>query len=169
MSIQILSVFKVRPEANIPTFATDGSSCFDLNACIMGLEKVKAYSRMNTPIELYCNHDYLEVPAEFRVLIPTGLIFDIPKGHSMRIHARSGLSFKNGLVMQNAEGIVDSDYVEECFIILKNDSLTRQTITHGMRIAQGELVRHEEYVLLESADRPSPKTDRNGGFGSTGV
>lgn len=166
---QILSIFKTRPDASIPTFGTEQSSCFDICACLLDVERVKAYTRMNEPVELYCNHDYLEIPAEFRVLIPTGLIFDIPKGHSVRIYPRSGLSFKNGLVTQNCVGIVDSDYVEECFIMLKNDSLVRQTITHGMRIAQGELVKDAEYVLMEAADRPSQKTDRNGGFGSTGV
>lgn len=74
-----------------------------------------------------------------------------------------------GLVTQNCEGIVDSDYVEECFVMLKNDSLSRVTITHGMRIAQGELVKDNEYVIMESLERPQQRTNRTGGFGSTGV
>lgn len=165
----MLSIYRMNKEAVLPQFATDQSACFDICACLKGTEKVKAYSRMNEPIELYCNVDSLEIPAEFRVLIPTGLIFDIPEGYSVRIYPRSGLSFKNGLVTQNCEGIVDSDYVEECFILLKNDSLARQTITHGMRIAQGELVRNEDYLLLETPERPQKRTTRDGGFGSTGV
>ena len=165
----MLKIYKTHGDAVVPQFATDQSACFDICACLKGMEKIKAYSRMNKPIELYCNVDHLEIPAEFRVLIPTGLIFDIPEGYSVRIYPRSGLSFKNGLVTQNCEGIVDSDYVEECFILLKNDSLVRQTITHGMRIAQGELVRNEDYVIVESLDRPHKRTTRNGGFGSTGV
>tara|TARA_R110000868_G_scaffold142405_1_gene359741 strand:+ start:733 stop:1107 length:375 start_codon:yes stop_codon:yes gene_type:complete len=123
---------------------------------------------MNQPIELDCM-DKIDIPAEFRVLIPTGLIFDIPEGHSIRIYPRSGLSFKMGLVTQNCEGIVDSDYVEECFLLLKNDSLSRVTITHGMRVAQAELVRNHDYVIMESLERPQKRTSRNGGFGSTGV
>ena len=165
----MLKIYKTHGDAVVPQFATDQSACFDICACLKGMENIKAYSRMNKPIELYCNVDHLEIPAEFRVLIPTGLIFDIPEGYSVRIYPRSGLSFKNGLVTQNCEGIVDSDYVEECFILLKNDSLVRQTITHGMRIAQGELVKNEDYVIVETPERPRKRTTRDGGFGSTGV
>jgi dUTP pyrophosphatase len=164
-----LNIFRINSEASMPRFATDQSACFDLCACLKGVSKIKGYSMMNEPIDLYCNVDSFEIPIEFRVLVPTGLIFDIPPGYSIRIHPRSGLSFKNGLVTQNAEGIVDSDYVEECFIMLKNDSLQRQTITHGMRIAQAELVRDIDYTIFETLVKPSLKTDRNGGFGSTGV
>jgi len=164
----MLKAFKVNPNAVIPSFATEQSACFDLTACLLGVEKIKAYTRTNEAIELYCT-DRVEIPAEFRVLIPTGLIFDIPENHSVRVHPRSGLSFKNGLVTQNAEGIIDSDYVEECFVMLKNDSLHRITIEHGMRIAQAEMVRNLDYTIFESLEKPGKKTTRNGGFGSTGV
>ena len=165
----MLKVFKTNANAVTPSFATEESACFDLCACLKGVEKIKGYSRMNESIDLYCNVDSLEIPAEFRVLIPTGLIFDIPEGHSVRIYPRSGLSFKIGLVTQNCEGIVDSDYVEECFLLLKNDSLSRVTINHGMRVAQGELVKNHDYLIAESLERPQKRTTRNGGFGSTGV
>ena len=163
----MLKVYKSNPSAIIPSFATEQSACFDLCACITG-QRIKCYTRMNEPVELDCI-DKVEIPAEFRALIPTGLIFDIPEGHSVRIYPRSGLSFKMGLVTQNCEGIVDSDYVEECFILIKNDSLTRISIPHGMRIAQGELVRNHDYLIMESLERPQKRTTRNGGFGSTGV
>jgi len=164
----MLKVFRTNPNAVVPSFATEESACFDLCACLKGSSKIKCYTRMNQPIELDCM-DKIDIPAEFRVLIPTGLIFDIPEGHSIRIYPRSGLSFKMGLVTQNCEGIVDSDYVEECFLLLKNDSLSRVTITHGMRVAQAELVRNHDYVIMESLERPQKRTSRNGGFGSTGV
>jgi dUTPase len=38
-----------------------------------------------------------------------------------------------------------------------------------MRIAQAELVRNHDYVIMESLERPKKRTSRNGGFGSTGV
>lgn len=164
----MLKFYKANPNAIVPAFATEQSACFDLCACLKGVTKVKAYSRMNEPVEFDCI-DRLEIPAEFRVLIPTGLVIDIPEGYSVRVHPRSGLSFKNGLVTQNCEGIIDSDYVEESFIMMKNDSLTRQVITHGMRIAQAELVKNLDYVIVETLERPQRKTDRSGGFGSTGV
>ena len=38
------------------------------------------------------------------VLIPTGLIFDIPEGYSVRLHSRSGLRWKDGIYLTNCEG-----------------------------------------------------------------
>jgi dUTP pyrophosphatase len=104
-----------------------------------------------------------------RVLVPTGLVLDIPQGYSVRIHPRSGLSLKQGLTLVNAEGVIDSDYVEELFIPLYNASSISVQLKHGDRIAQGELVRTELYEIVESTTRPERKTDRAGGFGSTGV
>lgn len=104
-----------------------------------------------------------------RLLIPTGLIFDIPENHSIRIHARSGLSLKQGLALANAEGVVDSDYVDPTFIMMINNSNAVATIKHGDRIAQGELVPVLQSEFQEIPTPPKQKTDRQGGLGSTGV
>lgn len=169
-----LCFYKTNKDAIIPSFATKHSACFDIHACLTG-GKIKAYTAMNEPVELdCCSFDqsgiaHIMIPSYFRVLIPTGFIMDIPENHSVRIHPRSGLSFKQGLVMANSEGVIDSDYVEESFIMIKNDSLNRITIKHGDRIAQGELVQKLNYMMKETDVKPTQKTDRNGGFGSTGV
>ena len=104
-----------------------------------------------------------------RILVPTGLIFDIPTGYSVRIHPRSGLSYKQGLVLANLEAVIDSDYVQETFVLLYNRSEVDHTINNGDRIAQAEMVKREEYILWEIFDAPTQKTDREGGLGSTGV
>jgi dUTPase len=41
-------------------------------------------------------------------------------------------------------------------------------ISHGDRIAQGEIVKTNRVNLVESYVEPSQKTDRVGGVGSTG-
>jgi dUTP pyrophosphatase len=171
----MLKIFKTNPNAILPTFGTTQSACFDISACFIGnnLTKIKAYSSLNRLIELDCcvyeqDNFHIEIPSNFRVLIPTGLIFDTPIGYSIRIHPRSGLSLKQGLVLANAEGIIDSDYTHECFIMIKNDSMNRITISHGDRIAQGELVKSLDYSIEECYTTPQQKTNRIGGFGSTG-
>ena len=169
-----LKFYKANPRALTPSFATPLSACFDICACLNGVDKIKAYTRTNEAVYLDCPYDsegnrHVEIPAEFRVLVPTGIIFDIPEDHSIRIHARSGLSLKEGLVMQNSEGIIDADYVEETFVMIKNDSLVRVKVKHGMRIAQGELVPVVKYGFELSDVKPEVKTNRTGGFGSTGV
>ena len=85
------------------------------------------------------------------------------------LHARSGTSLKQGLVLANAEGVIDSDYVEEVFVILHNISGNAVTIENGDRIAQAELVSNIIYHVEETPARPLPKTSRIGGFGSTGI
>jgi len=104
-----------------------------------------------------------------RVMVPTGLIFDIPEGYSVRLHARSGMSLKQGLVLANAEGVVDSDYVQEVMVLIHNISQNQLVIKSGDRIAQAELVEDVKYSIVESAARPGVKTNRIGGMGSTGV
>jgi dUTP pyrophosphatase len=104
-----------------------------------------------------------------RIMVPTGLIFDIPEGYSLRIHPRSGLSYKQGLVLANLEAVIDSDYVHETFVLLTNLSENPQTIYNGDRVAQAELVSQLKYEIEETTVMPTQKTDRVGGLGSTGV
>jgi dUTPase len=42
-------------------------------------------------------------------------------------------------------------------------------VKHGDRIAQGELMKNLDYTIEECYTAPLQKTDRVGGFGSTGV
>jgi dUTP pyrophosphatase len=130
--------------------ATEGSACFDISAHIP----------YNGSIPILPNE---------RILIPTGIVFDIPEGYSVRLHPRSGLAFKQGLTLINAEGIIDSDYVEEVFVALHNVSGEEQTVNHGERIAQAEMVRSLVYQISQIDERPERKTSRSGGFGSTGT
>ena len=104
-----------------------------------------------------------------RVLVPTGLIFDIPDGHSVRLHTRSSVSLKKGLTMPNGEGIIDSDYYHQTFVMLYNAGADEVFIEDGERIAQGELIKNYDYTIEETEDVPEQKTSRVGGFGSTGV
>lgn len=172
----MLKIYRINPDATLPIFGTTQSACFDISACFIGnnLTKIKAHTPMNDAVGLDCCSFsgaalQLQIPSQFRVLIPTGLIFDIPEGYSVRIHPRSGLSFKQGLTIANAEGVIDSDYTQECFVMVKNESMDRIFISHGDRIAQGELVKSLDYYIEECYTTPSQKTDRNGGFGSTGT
>lgn len=171
----MLKIYKLYPEVKTPKKATAQSACFDLHAYLgQPLYEVKGYCANNREcaariFDTKENNRYIAIDSGQRILVPTGIIFDIPEGYSVRIHARSGLSFKQGLVMANAQGIIDSDYIEESKIMLHNISNEKLYVTHGDRIAQAELVKCETYDILETSDKPVQKTDRNGGFGSTGV
>jgi len=170
-----LKYYKLHDEVIDPHFATEGSACFDI--CAYLDKPVTAYrmynhkQKLNPETVQWSDIEELQLtiaPAD-RVLVPTGLVFDIPEGYSVRLHPRSSISLKKGLVMPNGEGIVDSDYYHETFIMLYNSSADEVRIKHGERIAQGELIKTLDYSLEESIIVPEQKTNRIGGFGSTGT
>jgi dUTP pyrophosphatase len=115
------------------------------------------------------NTDKILISPGQRAMIPTGLIFDIPLGYSVRVHNRSGIALKRALTLVNHEGIIDSDYVDPTYLLMYNGSSQDLVVEHGERLAQAEMIPDLAYEVLEVNTPPQVKTDRTGGFGSTGV
>ena len=171
-----LKFYRTTESAILPTFATKQSACIDLYANLVNGEEVQYYQAIATKVlprkvsfDINTNRSFIPINNEERMLIPLGLIADIPEGFSVRLHSRSGLAFKQGVYLTNCEGIIDSDYVDPMFAMVTNMSNVPVKIYDGDRICQGELVRCEKYTLDESDEAPTQKTDREGGFGSTGT
>jgi len=183
----ILNVHRLRDEFELPTYGTSLANCFDLS--FQPSEKtVKGYDKHNNPISQYINsHGEISIYPGDRLLIPTGLVLKIEQritietfadvlnpvpalqNYSIRLHPRSGLSLKRGLVLANSEGIVDVDYQEEVFVLLTNISQVSQRIKRGDRIAQAEIVCNEPTKFIVATKRPEKHSERAGGFGSTGI
>lgn len=107
---------KIGKEIPLPSYATDGSAGLDLRACL-DQEKLLA------PNETF--------------LIPTGLAIHIADPElAAIILPRSGLGHKNGIVLGNLVGLIDSDYQGELMVSCWNRSQTPFTIEVGARIAQ---------------------------------
>ena len=171
-----LKFYKLNEQAQLPVFATKQSACFDLYANLIADENVQYYGAIQTKelprrvsFDINSNRSFVQLNNMERMLIPTGLIADIPVGFSIRLHSRSGLAFKQGVYLANCEGIIDSDYIDPIFALVTSLSNVPVKIFNGDRICQGELVRCEKYTLDESDEAPTQKTDREGGFGSTGT
>lgn len=164
-----LKFYKTHEHAHTPAFLTGQSACFDLSFSSAGKQRYEGYNKQNKKIDRPMSNGTVHLMPGDRVMIPTGLILDIPAGYSVRVHPRSGLSLKQGLVLANCEGVIDSDYVQELFILMHNTSENGITINNGDRIAQGELVEQVKYTLEAVLDRPGQKTERVGGMGSTGI
>lgn len=165
-----------KADSNIvdPNYQTKMAACFDLAAYIPKDESVRVYSgKETTDIKPQYDNEkelyyILLLPGE-RALIRTGLTFDIPAGYSIRLHPRSGMVLKYGITLANCEGVVDEDYTHETKLIMLNaNQMESVKIYDRDRIAQAEIVKYEQATLLESYDRPGQKSDRVGGFGSTG-
>ena len=170
-----LRYYKMKEDVADPQFSTEGSACFDIHCYLPKYTDIISYEMGNKKRPRHAQKDieteelYLSFRPADRILIPTGLIFDIPEGYSIRLHTRSSISLKKGLIMPNGEGIIDSDYYHQTYVMLLNASADEVRIYHGDRIAQGELVRNVSTELIETKDVPEQKTSRVGGFGSTGV
>jgi len=170
MGLGLLNFYKLDENASIPHFATQDSACFDFHACLTPGNKISYRDEFNNILQ---NNEVKDdssftINPHHRALIPTGLIADIQSGYSVRVHPRSGLSFKSGVALCNQEGVIDADYKEEIFISVYNFSGMPKTIIHNERIAQGELVAVGTYLIREINVRPEKTTERSSGFGSTG-
>ncbi len=72
-----------------------------------------------------------------RLIVPTGLYFELPDGYELQVRPRSGLAAKHGVTVLNSPGTVDTGYRGEIKVILVNLSNDVFTFEKGERIAQG--------------------------------
>jgi dUTP pyrophosphatase len=71
-----------------------------------------------------------------RVLVPTGLVFELPQGYEAQVRPRSGLALKQGVTVLNGPGTIDADYRGEVKVLLINLGSDTFLIQRGDRIAQ---------------------------------
>lgn len=171
-----LRYYKTHPDVPDPLYGSLYSACFDLHAWIPGGSSVSVYQgETERSVNVIYDADDASIPPFLllfpgdRALVPMGLIFDIDVGYSLRLHSRSGLSLRRGLVLANSEGIVDADYVKPVYAIFTNTSGVNVKIHHNERCVQGEIVSCQHLRMEELSEPPAPKSERDGGFGSTGV
>lgn len=169
-----MKIFKVSELADIPSFATEGSAAFDIKACIEPGTKIRSYNPHGREMEIPVRRGQdgrqaIMLQPQFRTLVPTGLIFDIPEKHVLKLFIRSSMALKYGLTLANGTGIIDSDYVDPTYVMILNNNDTPVMVYHGDRIAQGILEKTYKYTLEETLEKPGKKTDRDGGLGSTGI
>lgn len=165
-----VKIYKLFPEAHMPELGTEWAACFDLKASLRDSDEVTVFNATNIKSKRKYANGSIFIYSGERALIPTGLVFDLDENQSMRIHPRSGLAFKNGITLANSEGVVDSDYVQQTYVMLYNMSDKAFIVEDGDRIAQAEVLEsYSKFVFEEVFDEPETKTSRTGGFGSTGV
>lgn len=131
----------------LPAYATEGSAGLDLRALI---------------------EQPLIVEAGQTVLIPTGMsIYIADPNLAAMILPRSGLGHKNGIVLGNLVGLIDSDYQGPLMVSLWNRSNEPFTINVGDRIAQLVFVPivQATFNLVSSFEQTERGT---GGFGHSG-
>ncbi|WP_312512223.1 dUTP diphosphatase [Massilia sp.] len=142
-----LKILDPRMKELLPVYGTPGSAGLDLRACL------------DAPLTIE--------PGQ-TVLVPTGLAIHIgDPGYAAMILPRSGLGHKNGIVLGNLVGLIDSDYQGQLMVSTWNRSQTTFVLQPMDRLAQLVVVPVLQvgFNVVEefaSSDRGA------GGFGSTG-
>lgn len=133
----------------MPAYGSDGAAGLDLRACIEA--------------EMVLN------PGEVK-LIPAGFAMHLADpGLAAMILPRSGLGHKNGVVLGNLVGLIDSDYQGELKVSLWNRSAEPFVIKPMDRIAQLVVVPVVQvgFEVVDGFDEASARGE--GGFNSTGT
>jgi deoxyuridine 5'-triphosphate nucleotidohydrolase len=138
---------RIGQEFPLPAHATAGSAGMDLRACIDAA---------------------LVLPPGAAELIPTGISIYIANPELAAVLLpRSGLGHKNGIVLGNLVGLIDSDYQGPLMVSVWNRGAAPFTINPGDRIAQMVFVPVVQ-VEFEVVEDFSATARGAGGFGSSG-
>jgi dUTP pyrophosphatase len=138
---------RIGREIPLPQHATEGSAGMDLRACI------------DAPLSL--------APGAAE-LIPTGIsIYIADPQLAAVLLPRSGLGHKNGIVLGNLVGLIDSDYQGPLMVSVWNRGTASFVINPGDRIAQMVFVPVVQ-VGFEVVEDFSATARGAGGFGSSG-
>ncbi|MES2529673.1 MAG: dUTP diphosphatase [Pseudomonadota bacterium] len=131
----------------LPAYATPGSAGLDLRACL------------DAPLTLEPNACQL---------IGTGIAIHLADpAYAALILPRSGLGHKNGIVLGNLVGLIDSDYQGELKVSAWNRSTTAFVLNPMERLAQLVIVPVMQAQFRVVADF-APSERGTGGYGSTG-
>lgn len=142
-----LKILDQRIANQLPQYATTGSAGLDMRACI------------DAPITLKSGES---------ALIPTGLAIHLADPNMAAVLLpRSGLGHKNGIVLGNLVGLIDSDYQGEVKVSLWNRSNSDFVIEPFARIAQMVIIPVIQ-AAFEVVDEFDASERGAGGFGSTG-
>ena len=132
---------------DIPRYAHDGDSGMDLRA------------NLDHPISLEPNK---------RVLVPTGIHMQIPRGYEGQVRGRSGLALKNGVTVLQGVGTIDAGFIGDIGVVLINHGEETFQIKNGDKIAQLVICPIKNVIIAE-VDNLDNTARGQKGYGSTGV
>lgn len=145
-AVKIFRVSEEFKDLPLPNYMSDGSAGMDLHAAVK---------------------EPVEISPMSAVLVPTNLKIELPIGFEAQIRPRSGLAFRDKIILPNSPGTIDSDYRGEIKVIMMNLGTEAFVVNRGDRIAQMVISEYKRVSWEESQSLAG--TDRGeGGFGSTG-
>jgi len=142
-----VKIMDARLRDSPPAYSTAGSAGLDLRACL------------EAPLQL--------APGA-TALVPSGIAIHLgDPGYCALVLPRSGLGHRNGIVLGNLVGLIDSDYQGQLMVSLWNRGTEPFVVQPMDRIAQLIVVPVVQ-VALNVVDSFGASERGAGGFGSTG-
>ena len=142
-----LKILHPKMTGQLPAYATPGSAGLDLRAC---LDEAAILQPGDT------------------LLVPTGLAVHLSNpDYAAMLLPRSGLGHKQGIVLGNLVGLIDSDYQGELKVSLWNRGQEAFTVEPMARIAQMVIVPVVQ-AAFKVVEEFAQSERGEGGFGSTG-
>jgi len=142
-----VKILDERIRGMLPHYATPGAAGLDLRACL------------DAPLALAAGQSQL---------VSSGIAIHVgDPGYAAVILPRSGLGSKNGIVLGNLVGLIDSDYQGPLMVSLWNRGTAPFTVQPLDRIAQLVVVPVVQ-VEFEVVEEFAASSRGAGGFGSTG-
>jgi dUTP pyrophosphatase len=142
-----VKILDERIRGMLPHYASSGAAGLDLRACL------------DSPLILQAGESRL---------VPSGIAIHVADpGYAAVILPRSGLGAKNGIVLGNLVGLIDSDYQGPLMVSLWNRGQAKFAIQPLDRIAQLIIVPVVQ-VGFEVVEEFAASARGAGGFGSTG-
>ena len=140
-------ILNPKMQDQLPAYATPGSAGLDLRACL--------------------DETVTLAPGE-TLLVPTGIAVHLADpAYAAMLLPRSGLGHKNGIVLGNLVGLIDSDYQGELKVSLWNRGQETFVVEPLARIAQMVIVPVVQ-ASFRLVDEFAASERGEGGFGSTG-
>ena len=105
------------------------------------------------------------IPAHNKILVDTGIAFQIPMGYYGQIAPRSGLAIHHHIHV--GAGVVDPDYTGSVHVLLMNLSSQDHVVEKNHHIAQ-MILEKVAYPIICEVPQMLPTECGANGFGSTG-
>jgi dUTPase len=154
-----MKVFRANKNAIKPVFDRPENAIFNLKACFEPNSKVRLINPLNkktyTPTKIYGGKTCVQVYPQQRILIPTGLTFDVPSDCVLKLYSDPDVSNEKGLVLSNGVELIKFGLNEELHVMITNITDGVSVIETGGNIALGQLEKMLTYSISEITKLPS--------------
>jgi dUTP pyrophosphatase len=177
-SLSSIRFNRIRENAKLPSRAYEEDVGADIFYCYDPAFKYKENGFYDKRYALHVDaldslpreNKKLYIYPQSSIRVPTGLRVDLPKGFSLEIKNKSGVAYKDKLLVGSC--IVDPRYHQEIFVNLHNVGDEVKVFEDGQKIAQMVLYKFEAphiyEITAEEWEQFVEHSERNGGFGSSG-